>query len=116
MTIAETRLHDETEREAVRVLSFFGVLLGNLGSFGILFFWLTGAIQLLSGNGGQILLLGLEGVGLVLFWAFPLVVLISLAAWVLYLGRLDLPAVGLAGAPVALVVAYYLWLVLLRGM
>lgn len=116
MTVADTRRHDETEWEAMRILSFVGVLLGNLASFGILFFWLTGAIQLLTGNGGMMLLLSLEGTSLVLFWTLPLVVLASLAAWLLYLWRLDLPAVGLAGAPVALVIAYYLWLVLLRGM
>jgi hypothetical protein len=115
MTTTEAAHDYDTEREAIRVMGFFGVLLANVASFGILFFWLIGAVLMLTGNGGQLLLLGLDGLALVLFWSLPLVVLVSLAAWFLYLARLDLPAIGLAGAPIALTVLYYLWLVLLRN-
>lgn len=114
MTTSEMGLSDRSEREANRILAFYGVLLANLGSFGILFFWLIGAINLLTGNGGQITLLGLDGIGLVAFWTFPVVVVLSLASWPLYLARLDLPALGLAGAPIGLAVLYYLWLVMGR--
>jgi hypothetical protein len=112
MTTAISGRHDETEREANRVLSFYGILLANAGSFGILFFWLLGAIHLWTGNGGQINLVGLEGLALVAFWVFPLLVVLSLGGWLLYLARLDLPALGLAGAPIGLAVLYYLWLVM----
>jgi hypothetical protein len=112
MTTVDTLRNDDIAREGSRILGFYGVLLANVASFGILFFWLTGAIHLWSGNGGQIALLGLEGFALLLFWAYPVVALLSLAAWLLYLARLDLLALGLAGAPLALSVLYYLWLVM----
>lgn len=115
MTTAESSLYAETERDANRILSFYGLLFANLGSFGILFFWLMGAIHLWSGNGGQINTLGLSGLALTGFWVYPIVVIVSLAAWLLYLARLDLPALGLAAAPIGLAVLYYLWLVLIRG-
>ncbi|MEX2542473.1 MAG: hypothetical protein WD314_11720 [Trueperaceae bacterium] len=115
MTTAELGTSDQSERESNRVLGFYGLLLANLGSFGILFFWLIGAIHLWTGNGGQVTLLGLDGLALVAFWVFPVVVVLSLASWLLYLARLDLPAFGLAGAPIGLAVLYYLWLVMGRG-
>ncbi|MEX2534869.1 MAG: hypothetical protein WD273_04635 [Trueperaceae bacterium] len=116
MTTVHSRTYDnEVERDGNRVLGFFGLLLSNIGSFGILFFWLIGAVHLWSGNGGQINLLGLDGFALVLFWSFPVVVMLSLAAWLLYLARLDLPALGLAAAPIGLAVLYYLWLVIARS-
>ncbi|HEX7003073.1 MAG TPA: hypothetical protein VF168_02670 [Trueperaceae bacterium] len=115
MTIVYSEAHnDEIAREGNRVLTFFGILLSNVGSFGITLFWVMGAIHLWQTNGGQINLLGLEGLSLVLFWALPLVVVVSLAAWLLYLAKLDLPALALAAAPIGLTVLYYLWLVLLR--
>lgn len=114
MTTVEMGLSDQSEREANRILGFYGLLLANLGSFGILFFWLTGAIHLWTGNGGQVTLLGLDGLALIAFWVFPLIVVLSLASWFLYLARLDLLALGLAGAPIGLAVLYYLWLVMAR--
>lgn len=115
MTTASSLRYDEIEREGNRVLSFYGILLSNVGAFGILFFWLTGAIHLWSGNGGLINVLGLAGLPLLLFWLFPVVVLLSLAGWLLYLARQDLLALGLAAAPIGLAALYYLWLVVARG-
>ena len=116
MTTAYSHTYDDDiAGEGNRILSFFGILFSNVGSFGIMFFWLIGAIHLWTGNGGQINLIALDGLPLLLFWAFPLVVIVSLAAWLLYLARLDLPALALAAAPIGLAVLYYLWLVLARS-
>ena len=116
MTTVYTHPHnEELAREGNRILAFFGILLSNIGSFGIMFFWLIGAIHLWQRNGGQVNLLALDGFALVLFWALPFVVIVSLAAWLLYLARLDLPALALAAAPIGLTVLYYLWLVLARS-
>lgn len=116
MTSAYHQRHeDEIAREGYRVLTFFGILLSNIGSFGILYFWTTGAIQLLFEVGGHLDLLNLDGLPLLLFWSLPIIVIVSLAAWLLYLARLDLPALGLAAAPIGLTVLYYLWLVVGRS-
>ena len=115
MTTVYSQAHDDIAREGNRILTFFGILLSNIGSFGITFFWLTGAIHLWQTNGGQINLLALDGLSVVLFWALPLIVILSLASWLLYLARLDLPALALAASPIGLTVLYYLWLVLLRS-
>lgn len=115
MTTAHSNGHDhDIARESTRILTFYGILLSNLGSFGILYFWMTGAVQLLTERGGPINLIYLEGLPLVLFWALPVVVVVSLASWLLYLARLDLLALGLAAAPIGLTVLYYLWLVVAR--
>ena len=114
-TVHTFRNDDELAGESNRILAFFGILLSNVASFGILFFWLTGAVHLWRSNGGQINLLALDGLPLLLFWALPFVVLASLAAWLLYLARLDLPALALAAAPIGLTIIYYLWLVVMRG-
>lgn len=115
MTGTDARSFSDNGQEGARILGFYGVLLANLASFGVLFFWIIGAMHLLTGNGGLMNELGLDGLALVLFWAYPLVVVLSLAAWLLYFARLDLPALAVAGSPVGLVVLYYLWLVMARG-
>lgn len=113
-SVASQPSNDDIARESNRILTFFGILLSNAGSFGIAFFWLIGAIQLLRGDSAHINLLYLEGLPLILFWALPVVVVLSLASWLLYLARLDLPALALAAAPIGLTVLYYLWLVVAR--
>ena len=107
-----------TNGEAVdneRVLALFGVILAGIGSLGILFFWSMGAIGLLTNDGGQILDLRLAGIWLTLFWALPVVVLVSIAGAIgLFALRRHKEAVGLAGLPIIATIAYYLALVQLR--
>ena len=103
------------ERTGARTVAFYGVLLANIGSFGILFFWLIGSILLVTRNGGQIFLLELDGVDRWLYFAFPVVVLVSLGAWLLHLLRLDRAAVALAGLPIVSAVLYYIYLVSFRS-
>ena len=107
-----------TNGEAVdneRVLSLFGVILAGIGSLGILFFWSMGAIGLLTNDGGQILDLRLTGIWLTLFWALPVVVLVSIAGAIgLFALRRHKEAVGLAGLPIIATIAYYFALVQLR--
>lgn len=94
-----------------RTLTLFGILGAHLGSFGVMYFWLTGAILLFTGNGGQIVeITGLNATERLLFLAYPAVVLVSLLAWVFYFLKRDLPALGLAGLPVVYAVLYYFYL------
>jgi hypothetical protein len=97
-----------------RVLVLFGLLGANLGSFAILFFWITGAVLLLTGNGGQILTAELSGLERTLYLAYPVAVLVSLFSWVFFAVRRDLMALGLAGLPVVLAIGYYLYLAVAR--
>ena len=50
----DTLRPDIKANEFDRVLTVFGILAGHLGSFAVLYFWLTGAILLFTGNGGQL--------------------------------------------------------------
>ena len=66
-----------------RTLTFFGILAGHLGSFGVLYFWLTGAILLFTGNGGQLVeIVRFSGTERLLYLGYPVVVLLSLFSWV----------------------------------
>lgn len=93
----------------------FGWLLMLLGGGGLLFVWVTGAVGLLTGNAGTIVLLELEGAWRLLFLAYPFVFLVSvvLGAALVALKK-DLLSLGVAGAPLALSVVYYLALLYLR--
>ncbi|HLR46039.1 MAG TPA: hypothetical protein VK092_02700 [Deinococcales bacterium] len=94
-----------------RVLTVFAMLGAHLGSFGILYFWLTGAILLFTGNGGQLLEIAqLSGTERLLYLGYPVLVLLSLLGWVFYALRRDLLAIGLAGLPIAGAVLYFFWL------
>lgn len=98
-----------------RVLTVFGMLAAHLGSFGVMYFWLTGAILLFTGNGGQMVELTLlTGVERWLFLAYPAVVLISLFGWVFFALKRDLMALGLAGLPVVYAILYYFYFNTLR--
>lgn len=98
-----------------RVLSLFGIILQSIGSLGILFFWTIGAIGLLTNNGGQILELGLTGIWRLLFWALPILVVVSIAGAVgLFALRRHKEAAGLAGLPIIATLVYYFALVQLR--
>lgn len=94
-----------------RTLTFFGILAGHLGSFGVLYFWLTGAILLFTGNGGQLVeIVRFTDTERLLYLGYPVVVLLSLFSWAFYFMRRDLVAVGLAGLPVVCAVVYFFYL------
>jgi len=98
-----------------RTGTVLGALAGILGSGGVLYFWIVGAIGLLGRNGGFIQDLQLEGAWRTLFLAYPFVFLVALVAGTALASlRRDLEAVGVLGLPVVAAVAYYLALIHLR--
>lgn len=98
-----------------RTGTILGVAAAALGGGAILYFWLMGAIHLLTDTGGLILMLQLEGIWRLLFLAYPFVFLGSLlVGGVLALLKRDLAAVGVMGLPVVAAIAYYFALVHLR--
>jgi hypothetical protein len=98
-----------------RTGTIFGIAAGALGGGAVLYFWLMGAIHLLTNTGGLILMLELEGIWRLLFLAFPFVFLASLlVGGVLFLLKRDLAAVGVMGLPVVAAIGYYFALVHLR--
>jgi len=98
-----------------RTGTILGAFAGVLGSGAVLYFWLMGAIGLLTETGGQIVALQLEGAWRALFLAYPFVFVASLVAGgALAALKRDLEAVGVFGLPVVAAVAYYLALIHLR--
>lgn len=98
-----------------RLLGVFGLIFGFLGTFMVTIFWSMGAMILLTGEGGTIQQLDLQGLWRTLFWAFPFVaagsVVLALGAFAV--GRVK-EAAGIALLPAGAVVLYYLALVQLR--
>ncbi len=93
----------------------FGWLFALLGSGAGLLFWVMGAIVLITGNGGLIVQLGLEGVWLTLFLAYPFVFVAALLGGVALVAlKRDLESIGVVGSPLALALLYYLALIYLR--
>jgi hypothetical protein len=98
-----------------RTGTILGVAAAALGGGAILYFWLMGAIHLLTDTGGLILMLELEGIWRLLFLAYPFVFLGSLlVGGVLALLKRDLAAVGVMGLPIVAAIGYYFALVHLR--
>jgi len=93
----------------------FGWVFALLGSGGVLLFWVMGAIGLLTGSAGTIVLLDLQGVWRTLFLSYPFVFIgfVVIGAALVGLKR-DLESIGAVGAPLALAVLYYFALVYLR--
>src|SRR5699024_8869739 len=101
----------EAQQANDRALTVFGMLGAHLGAFGVLYFWLTGAILLFTGNCGQLVeITRLSDVERVLFLAYPAVVLLSLVSWVFFALKKDLVALGLAGLPIVCVIGYFFYL------
>lgn len=92
-----------------RALALFGVIAGiGLGLF-VTIFWAIGALLVFTNNGGIITELDLKGLWLVLFYAYPVVLVVfSGIAIALFAARRELEAVAAAMTPVGLVVLYYL--------
>ncbi len=98
-----------------RSFTLLGALAGLLGGGAVLYFWTIGAWGLFSGNGGQILTLGLDGAWRALFLAYPFVFLgaVVVGAALAALKR-DLEAVAVCGLPLAAAIGYYFALIHLR--
>jgi len=98
-----------------RSFTLLGALAGLLGGGAVLYFWTMGAIGLLTGSGGQILTLGLDGVWRALFLAYPFLFLVAaVAGAALAALKRDLEAVALCGLPLAAAIGYYFALIHLR--
>lgn len=97
-------------------LALYALILALGGAMFVLLFWTIGAVNLAAGQ-GLISDLALGGFGRIVFYSYPVVVAIcAVGAVALYLLKQTAPAVGLAGLPIAGVVAYYFVLTLLpRG-
>src|SRR5690625_5324729 len=103
-TDARPRLGGDTLRPDIkanefdRVLTVFGILAGHLGSFAVLYFWLTGAILLFTGHGRQLVeIFDLNSVERTVYLAYPVVVLVSFIAWLFFARRRELVAIGVGG-------------------
>ena len=95
--------------------TLLGAAAGALGSGAILFFWLMGAIGLLTQTGGTIGQLGLEGYWRTAFLAFPLVFVAAMVAGAALTAlKRDLEAVGAFGLPLVAAVVYFVALVHVR--
>ncbi len=105
---AELAFHDRSG-------TIYGWIAALLASGGLLFFWVMGAIDLLTGEGGLILQLRLEGIWRMLFLAYPFVFVIALVLGaVLVALRRDFESIAAVGAPVVLALLYYFALLYLR--
>jgi len=103
------------EIDLERLLGLFGLIFGFLATFMVSIFWSMGAMILLTGEGGTIQQLDLQGAWSFLFWAYPFVaagsVLLALGAYAF--GRAK-EAAGIAMLPAIGVALYYFALVQLR--
>lgn len=96
-----------------------GTIIGAAGALlaggAVLYFWLTGLIGLVGGNGGTMLALQLEGAWRTLFMLYPIVlVAAAVVGGVLLALKRDLEALGVLGLPVVVAIGYYFALIHLR--
>lgn len=90
-------------------MGLIGVLLTAVAVMGTVYFWIMGAVLLVTNNGGQINRLSLDGVAGFLFYAYPVIAVIALLLAVgLLLLKRPSEAVGIAGLPLVGLIAYYL--------
>lgn len=103
------------EIDLERLLGLFGLIFGFLATFMVSIFWSMGAMILLTGEGGTIQQLDLQGLWRTLFWAFPFVaggsVVLALGAFAVKRYK---EAAGVAALPAIGVLLYYLALIQLR--
>jgi hypothetical protein len=92
-----------------RVFSLFNLLLLQVAGLGVTLFWAFGLFLLLTKNGGQIQDVA-TGPLRSLFYLYPLaLVVFSLIGWLAFIRKRDLFALAMMSAPVGLVVLYYLF-------
>ena len=103
------------EVDIERLLSVYGLIFGFLATFMVGIFWSMGAVILLTGEGGTIQQLDLQGLWRTLFWAYPFVAVgsVVLALGAFAVGRVK-EAAGIAFLPALGVLLYYIALVQLR--
>ena len=98
-----------------RTGTLLGAAAGALGSGAVLFFWIMGAIGLITRTGGTIDQLGLDGVWRFAFLAYPLVFVAAMVVGAALVAlKRDLEAVGVFGLPVVAAVAYFVALIHVR--
>ena len=117
------QVHNETLAED-RTLILYVMLIAQVATLGILFFWAMGALLQLTQNGGHINSLQLDtigpgflhfGLGRILYFSYPFVAFgASAIGWFLFWHRWHRPAVLFCGFPVVGTVIFYLALVLFR--
>jgi hypothetical protein len=96
-----------------RILSLFGLLLLQIGGLGVALFWAFGLFLLLGRVGGGQIHYALIGADRGLFYMYPVALAIfSIAGWLAFIGRRDLFALAMMSAPVGLVVLFYLYTIL----
>lgn len=97
--------------------TWLGAAAGLLGGGGLLFFWIMGAIGLVTLTGGTINQLALAGVWRDAFWTYPFVFIgATVVGGALLALERDREAVGVFSLPLAAAVLYYLALIYLRPM
>ncbi len=95
--------------------TLLGAAAGLLGGAGLLFFWILGAIGLVTLTGGTINQLDLAGAWRSVYWAYPFVFIAAVVVGgVLVALDRDREAVGVFSLPLAAAVGYYLALIYLR--
>ncbi len=92
-----------------RVFSLFNLLLLQIAGLGVTLFWAFGIFLLLTKNGGQVQDV-VVGPLRSLFYLYPVaLVIFSLIGWLAFWRKRDLFALAMMSAPVGLVVLYYLF-------
>jgi hypothetical protein len=95
--------------------TWLGVAAGLLGGGGLLYFWIMGAIGLVTLTGGTMNQLELTGFWRDAYWTYPFVFIgATVAGGALLAIERDREAVGVFSLPLAAAVAYYLALIYLR--
>lgn len=98
-----------------RALALFGIIAGIGLGFMVLIFWAMAAMLVFTDNGGLVTDLNLQGLWLVLFYGYPVVLVVfSGIAVALFATRHELESVAVSMMPVGLVVLYYLALLYLH--
>jgi hypothetical protein len=89
--------------------TLLGAAAGVLGSAAVLYFWVMGALTMISGIDANIVYLALEGAWRTAFLAYPFLFVAALVAGAVLVSlKRDLEAVGVFGLPVVATVVYFI--------
>ena len=98
-----------------RALALFGIIAGIGLGFMLLIFWAMAAVLVITNNGGMITDLNLQGIWLVLFYSFPIVLVVfSGISVALFAARRHLESVAVSMLPTGFFVLYYFALIYLH--
>ncbi len=113
--MTKTMTRDRTNLDD-RAPTIFGWAAALIAGGGLLYFWVMGAILILSGNGGQIQYLQDEPIWRTLYFAYPLVFVGAIVVGALLVAlRRDVASIAVAGSPVVLAIVYYFASIHLRS-